>query len=46
MNSLVEVLSKVLEPMLLIVMAVLFGFFIISVIGPIYGSIGSLGGSQ
>jgi len=42
-NALVEVLSKVLEPMLLIVMAGLFGFFIIAVIGPIYGSIGSLG---
>ena len=42
-NALVDVLSKVLEPMLLIVMAVLFGFFIVSVIGPIYGSIGSLG---
>jgi len=42
-NALVEVLSKVLEPMLLIVMAGLFGFFIIAVIGPIYGSIGNLG---
>jgi len=45
-NSLVEVLAKVLEPMLIIVMAVLFGFFIIAVIGPIYGAIGNLGGSQ
>lgn len=45
-NALVEVLAKILEPMLLIVMAILFGFFIISVIGPIYSSIGSLGGSQ
>ena len=45
-NALVEVLAKVLEPMLIIVMAVLFGFFIIAVIGPIYGAIGNLGGSQ
>lgn len=45
-NALVEVLAKVLEPILIIVMAVLFGFFIIAVIGPIYGAIGSLGGSQ
>ena len=42
-NALVEVLAKVLEPMLLIFMAILFGFFIVSVIGPIYGAIGSLG---
>lgn len=42
-NGLVEVLSKILEPMLLIVMAGLFGFFVVAVIGPIYGSIGSLG---
>jgi type IV pilus assembly protein PilC len=42
-NALVEVLSKVLEPVLLIFMAGLFGFFIVSVIGPIYGAIGSLG---
>lgn len=43
-NALVEVLSKVLEPMLIIVMAILFGFFIVAVIGPIYGSIGNMGG--
>lgn len=45
-NALVEVLAKVLEPALIIVMAILFGFFIIAVIGPIYESIGKLGGGQ
>jgi type II secretory pathway component PulF len=43
-NALVEVLAKVIEPALLIVMAILFGFFIIAVIGPIYETIGKLGG--
>jgi len=42
-NGLVEILSKLLEPMLIIIMAGLFGFFVVAVIGPIYGSIGSLG---
>ena len=42
-NALVETLAKVLEPMLIVVMGLLFGFFIIAVIGPIYGAIGSLG---
>jgi type IV pilus assembly protein PilC len=42
-NALVDVLSKVLEPVLIIVMAALLGFFVIAVIGPIYGAIGSIG---
>ncbi len=44
LNSLVDALAKILEPTLLIIMAILLGFFIIAVIGPIYASIGKLGG--
>lgn len=43
-NALVDVLAKVLEPMLLIFMASIFGFFIMAVITPIYESVGSIGG--
>lgn len=45
-NALVEVLAKILEPMLVILMAGVFGFFIVAIIGPIYSSIGSMGGGQ
>ena len=45
-NALVDVLAKVLEPLMLIVMGALFIFFIIAIIGPIYEAIGRLGGSQ
>jgi type IV pilus assembly protein PilC len=42
-NALVDILGKVLEPLLIIFMAGIFGFFIMAVIGPIYESIGKLG---
>ena len=42
-NALVDILGKLIEPLMLILMAGLFGFFIIAVLGPIYGSIGSIG---
>lgn len=43
-DALIDVLAKVLEPLVLILMAAMFVFFVIGIIGPIYESIGKLGG--
>lgn len=43
-SALVEVLAKTLEPAMAIVMAAMLAFFVLGVLGPIYESIGKIGG--
>ncbi len=43
-SSLVEVLGKVIEPAMIIMMAGMLAFFVMGVLTPIYESIGSMGG--
>lgn len=42
-NGLVDVLAKTMEPVLIILMALIFGFFLVAIIGPIYETIGNIG---
>ena len=43
-SALVEVLGKVIEPAMIIMMAGMLAFFVMGVLTPIYESIGSMGG--
>jgi type IV pilus assembly protein PilC len=45
-NARVEVMSKLLEPVLVIFLGLIFGFFVLAVLGPLYGMLGSLGQSN
>lgn len=42
-NARVEVMAKLLEPILVIFLGAIFGFFVLAVLGPLYGMLGSLG---
>jgi len=42
-NARVEIMSKLLEPILVIFLGAIFGFFVLAVLGPLYGMIGSIG---
>jgi type IV pilus assembly protein PilC len=39
----VEVMAKLLEPVLVIFLGTIFGFFVLAVLGPLYSMIGSMG---
>ena len=39
----VEIMAKLLEPVLVIFLGAIFGFFVMAVLGPLYGMIGSMG---
>lgn len=43
-SALVDVLAKTLEPAMAVLMAAMLGFFVLGVLGPIYESIGKIGG--
>lgn len=45
-NARVEVMSKLLEPVLVIFLGLIFGFFVLAVLGPLYSMLGSLGQSN
>ena len=45
-NARVEVMSKMLEPVLVIFLGLIFGFFVMAVLGPLYSMLGSLGQSN
>ena len=42
-NARVEIMSKLLEPILVIFLGGIFAFFVLAVLGPLYSMIGSLG---
>ncbi|NMM26783.1 MAG: type II secretion system F family protein [Glaciimonas sp.] len=42
-NARVEVMAKLLEPILVIFLGAIFGFFVLAVLGPLYSMLGSLG---
>jgi type IV pilus assembly protein PilC len=42
-NAKVEVISKVIEPLILVFLGVIFGYFVLAVLGPMYGMIGQMG---